>query len=1057
MTRLTIMEASAGTGKTYALVERVLQHLEEGIRLPEILVITFTKPAAEELKVRIRLKLRERVHHAGGAVYESALRNFESARISTIHSFFQGLLAEQAFETGRLFKQERKRGVLLTTRVLERFLRGPGGADPAVKACLVGWCTFLEKKMEDLPLFIHELRSAGDQLEPWWDVGQFQKRWVSARQSTMDEWDDALVRCRIDKRQADILREFLRLFLAMPGTGCPQEIAIATLGYNLPKASVYARKAKPNKGGAIDEQLASMLQSLTALHDSCISLESVIASTLLRSLDPEIRAEKTRSGFFDYDDLIHDTRELLRSPRGAALVRSVRSRFRAALVDEFQDTDALQWELLKEVFLEDDTRHLTVIGDPKQAIYSFRGGDVMAYQEALKDLRRKGAESQRLSANHRSSRAMVEALNVLTDPLADAAILPGDDGIGGDTQVVAAKDEMDLVDSQGSSLPPLHVTDLTWDQGGQSMPAESWKRSLALVMAKTMAGYLEPTSTTRIRRNSQSLGVKPSDILVLTASHKESRLMAEALAAHGIPHSLDSKEPVLQSDEAGDWLTLMRALEDPDDSSKRLRVFLTGFFGLKPGDLSSAESSPGLAGMIRQWGAMGDSAALVESVLAQSAVAGLALDQGHARRSLMNYRQVGRLLAGMGSTVTELRRGLEMARFGISGDEETEWTCAGDNAVRIMTVHASKGLEAPLVFLFGGLGRRSARGYTRVYHQGSQRRIWIRCDGDDGVAMQSQSEDQRELCRLAYVALTRAKVGLHLFRLPMGSTWQGFMMPVVRRLESMGPDLTRVARIQSHRVTRRVIMPPAWDGVHEQVQSEEPQLIWPWPPRLHSYSSLRRRDEGEEMALDESPSEIQDGPGGRDFGIYFHALMEEGSFGQLAKGGPEARSLAERLALAHGMDSVAVELALAMARRALAHPLKGGRLHLEGGLQGLRDFSKEWEFLYPVSGGALMKGIADLVFLHEGRAYVLDWKTDAVRPDSLEERVALHYGEQSRIYSSALARHLNLKDGAAYERVFGGAIYLFVRHNVAEGSVFVRHTWDELAQFDKSLRVEHDR
>ena len=340
-----VIEASAGTGKTYALEHLVLELLlVRKLPIERILAVTFTDKAARELTDRVRSKLEELLR--GGwreapasvpdelcwtidgqarRLLEQALFSFDMANISTIHAFCQRVLTDHAFTHRRLFDQ-------VAIPPLSAF-------SDAFRAAL----------REDFP--------RDRRLSPWLDLWLRQRGRIDPLEELLLDCAKAGGRIRPELPDKDLAEAAAAFAAGMPVRGA---------------------------GGAL------------------VKLEAVVAGLFLPIVQARVNARKALTGEYDFDDMLAFVAESLEGPRGEELVGDLRRRYRCALIDEFQDTDTVQWKIFRKVFFESGGANpLFLIGDPKQAIYAFRGADVEAYLAARKEILDAGGTRPGISARRR--------------------------------------------------------------------------------------------------------------------------------------------------------------------------------------------------------------------------------------------------------------------------------------------------------------------------------------------------------------------------------------------------------------------------------------------------------------------------------------------------------------------------------------------------------------------------------------------------------------------------------------------------------------------------------
>ena len=477
---------------------------------------------------------------------------------------------------------------------------------------------------------------------------------------------------------------------------------------------------------------------------------------------------------FTYDDMLTRLRDALADPQhGTEAAQRLRDRYRVVLVDEFQDTDPIQWEIIRRAFHGHTT--LIMIGDPKQAIYAFRGADVYSYLDAV----RQADQVRTLGTNWRSDDALVAGLDVLWggSKLGDEQIV---------VRPVRAHQQHRRLTGPAAAAPmtaPIRLRyrphDVDADQGstvGRLRPqiTQDLVADITAVLAsglKLQLGENDPRP------------VRPADLAVLVRKNERGEAIREALVAAGVPAVMHGASSVFASTMAQDWLTLLSALEQPRQQAVR-QAALTCFFGwdfvrlAEAGDGELTELSQRVRGWSRLLAGRGVAALLEAAITEERVPERLLREVGGARRmtdlrhlaqSLHGAMTAGQL--GVGALIQWLRERMAEAR-GSALTDGTRRLETDAHAVTILTVHRSKGLEFPIVYLPEIWDRhvddkdegrvlklhepdRSGSGDSHgdcVLDVGGRQ-----SDGRAERFARHQSEDAGEDLRLAYVALTRAQ------------------------------------------------------------------------------------------------------------------------------------------------------------------------------------------------------------------------------------------------------------------------------------------------------------
>lgn len=816
----TLIEASAGTGKTYTITTLYLRLvLESDLPVGEILVITYTRAATAELRERIRRRLGEalrafeaedagddpvlarllaRFDHAARRELAKrrlavALTNFDEAAILTIHGFCQRALREHAFESGSPFDVEllvdqrgllREVGADLWSRLVSR--------EPAIVV------EFMRKKHTKLDEWLAVARHGANASPPRvipeesrfdaLEIEHRAARFIELRDRVRATWEtqaDELLAslCRANeagklggrpysakmitktwkKNTTERLRE-----LRLPISGEKKLAHLARLG-STAIADAWKKETPPLQHPFFDdcEALVPANDALQeALRDRQIALERELIEETTRLLDERKRKAARQS----YDDLLSQMHEALVGKQGKRFAASLRRDFRAALVDEFQDTDQLQYEIVRRLWRGAHST-LFLIGDPKQAIYAFRGADVHAYLRAKRDA---GERCFTLDVNWRSDPGFVEAVGSL---FLDRNLF-GDDAIAFD-RVQAQPDARDVLAAGKGKAPPaaLDLLFLERDAGKAwgKLPAEAVVvERVAADIAALLAG-----STTIAGRP-----VEPGDIAILCRTNEQTRKMVEALSAIGVPNALLGDASVFETDEALELERVVEAIAEPRSLARLRAALSTRLLGFDAGDFAEHAADERLwdewlerfAGWRVAWQRNGFIRAFHALLREREVHARLLAGEGGERRltNLLHLVELAERAAqtehlgpqGMVQWLARMRADREERGNAVGEDGELRLESDRD-AVRVVTIHKSKGLEYPLVycpFLYASAELRDAAKARVRFHAGDEdpeREGEVTLDlGSPGHAdhlARAAEENLAEDMRMLYVALTRAR------------------------------------------------------------------------------------------------------------------------------------------------------------------------------------------------------------------------------------------------------------------------------------------------------------
>lgn len=1171
-----VIEASAGTGKTYTIENLVVRLiLEKNLTIDQILLVTFTEKAAGEMGVRIRgniLKaLDERKDDPDASLLlQSALDRFDEASIQTIHGFCHRMLNLYALENGlpfstevvddKDFYDEQFRTLLRKTwparfgESYESLLRKSGFT--GLKADRENWENVIRKVAgkwnaslgdrlepeppEDLAGFIDGFNDAlAKALEAIGEViGE-----VDPERPEKNEFYQGYAALNINAQtKKSMLEKVVLPVVQLVVKHQTKEADWTDFGEVIEKASDNGKfkeaggsfevliPDKWNKGGNNTAQVCPRLPELVEALESLRQLdpEKKILAALVRELRSEVDRAKMDRGAIAYSDMIlrfhaalHREDEVSRR-----FLAELRQRYAYALVDEFQDTDASQWGIFRKIFLESDSgNRLYVIGDPKQSIYRFRGADVEAYLAAKKEiLAHPEGAGYSLAVNWRSTADLIETFNQAFS--SEGGWFRVESGISHDGVQSPPEEKRPsnlLSDPTGTSA----LTLVKFDVG---MGLRRIRFAFYRWIAAEILRIVENRESFRIRAKGEERTLELNDICVLVRTRNEATAFQEVLGDR-IPNTFYKKEGLYQSREALHLSFLLRALADPSDSRLRAAL-LTDFFRVPPEFLMHVDEvesdAPGRM-LFDRWLDLADRRewpALFHSILSDSSAAVMRDESGGihptSERAWTNYLHLIENLQSEPDLhqwdAVDLVIKLDRYRQGtedLPGEGDLHRLESETPKVQIMTLHMSKGLEFPVVFVAGGLTEKSNSDPYLCIHDKDAGRIVYDLEKKPANKTIAKTEADDESSRLFYVGLTRAQHKLYLpFLSANGTHSPGPLATNLREsIEKVfgSGDSPHVSMVdfQEPGEIQASQLPPTPE---ERAAIRLPQPLLPEErldfrdrrTRSHSFTSLAhhakqggpRFEPGEEAVRDEDEREaavalhIPSGraealPKGERTGTMMHALFETIDWRSIvtapdldavhAPGSVVLQAAIEavdqhRVApLAKGVsrEDLAKE-AVRWIWNALRTPLPIGEGFRLGDLT-TRDRLHEMEFHLPLrdersgyahseGGEGLLTGFIDLAFRAGGRYYLLDWKTNWL-PDytagAIEESMKDNdYLLQYRIYRVALERllGLSLTDSDSW---FGGVIYLYLRGLDPirpEMGVY----WKPAREIEAIAEIEHD-
>ena len=811
-------------------------------------------------------------------------------------------------------------------------------------------------------------------------------------------------------------------------------------------------EALPYRGIKTSDPLEARLAGVLEAARLACSLDARIVDTYLPRVAERLGNEKLRNNEIDYGDMLEWLWRSLGSARGESLLKLLGGCFRFGLIDEFQDTDDLQWKIFRKIFVESDGANIVyVVGDPKQAIYAFRGADVFTYIEARQEILGLGGALVKLVENYRSTGDLIDALNTILDGGGEPALFSGE--IGYDTPVTCGRTDLRAHDPNGKSITP--ITLLKYCPDGAPASAARMRASMGRHIASEISKLLVTGPRIIVSDTSNSLQVEARDIYVLTRSGAEAIEIGGYLREQGVPFAFYKKEGLFQTSEAYDVLDVLNAIEEPDSRSKRLKAWVSPFFAVPYPDLfdcGEVEAGHPLNERLYEWNILAEQenfGALFDQLVHRSGLVSRELFLANSERELANYlhifetllEQTVRERLSLREIISRLESFIVGAALPAGIDSNIQRIETDRAAVQIMSVHMSKGLEADVVFLFGGTAAPPMPPRVCVYHDDrANRRIAI---GTIGRALGKafiDRETREENERLAYVALTRARAKVYLPVYPAGSTKRrvnGYYEPLNDRLRALGVEIDRgeVTRKLFEQIDVRDTNYDA-DSVSRKVESglatwsppaslpssggnATPQRLLErlrvraGPMQTRSYTSLEVRPfetpntddvELQDFKYDlETPAETADLKGGRRVGIFLHEVIErldlesfERALNLTAwKEQDEVRKLFTDTMRRNGViDARWFERGTEIVFNALTSRVALPSGKIVGSLYRLPSV-REMEFVFPIpermhalldsmndshwtAERGYLKGFVDFVFEHDGLHYFADWKSDAL-------------------------------------------------------------------------------
>ena len=1077
-----LIEASAGTGKTYSIAILVLRLiLEKRFSIKEILMVTFTKAAVAELEERIRLFIRSAYHVSNNEVIDdemisalvnnsikingreevsSLLRNaviyLDETAVLTIHSFCQQTLNEFAFETNQLFGAEllhdtsdiiesevnkfwRKHITLVPIELLNLFGEGLSRKDikQIVKDHLDGMRYYEYDATEKYvlsPVFyaniIAEINSQSDSFN-------------IIKNELIQQIGNENGYLKKQCQENTTARKNL-----LPHVDNPEEF----LKYLDTHRSGYVR---------------TLFNDILLKIDACNDLEKEIKISIKKSVNPiyyaaiaevetGVKKSKLQNNQVSFDDLIANLHRALVKKDNPKLVTALQTKYKAVFIDEFQDTDRLQYEIFKQAF--GTATVLFYIGDPKQSIYAWRKADIATYFNAYDDV----ANKYGMNENYRSSVSFIQAMNTFFLPVAgfDTFHFPEDEQsiqyIEVKSPDVNTKGQLQL-----NSAPVVPI----------SINPQPNTEAIELAVAAQVINLLSNKNYT-IAKNNDTRSIRPSDIGILVRKNKEGHAIKAVLAKYGIPAVTIGDAKVLESEEAIATLYILEAMIDITRSNIN-RALLCSFTGYAVQHILSLDDETVIE-LFKKYKANWDEDGIYTAVVAFIVDFGvhqilLQFNSENGERIITNLYQLIELLYKIQSTkklspielIDWLKRGIE--RNDAAGDEYEQRIENDEECVKIVTIHKSKGLEYNIVlapFLdFAEWKEEPFCNYRNENHEYIN--LQKKQASEEQLKLYRQQSEQ-ENRRLIYVAITRAVYKCFIYKNMANYYNQSTLSFFTDALQNADPIFIKkeqALNIPSGYYYNKSL-PTKQKVVDEPVQFNLLQKNWSrmsytmlsadMEKRPKTFSGARQ-DEYDHFIFSQLVK-------GNKTGNMLHYIFENIHFTNNERWQTVIDTAIKRFTPAYkaSYESKLVEV--------LSHVLNADirvgdtAFHLAkiGNDQRIHEF----EFDFPVDVfqpailqtlsnekisinvkdryelEGIMNGKIDMLFEYQGKYFVLDWKStflgdslENYKESSLEEAMnENNYHLQYLIYTLATKKYLESRlPDFDYEKDFGGVLYLFVR------------------------------
>ena len=1173
---VNIIEAGAGTGKTYNIQNLYARMIiEEGYKVDSILVVTFTEAATKELKDRIRKiliqiqqyyeycssyknkknynnddELEERIKliadsSAADSILkkrriDSALRNFDTAAIFTIHGFCNRMLTDYSFESNILFNLELETNPeSIVQDIIEDFWRIENYSSDDILITALHIANSVT--IETLKKFIQAcIAQSNISLEPEINLGKklkaFKQAFIRLKSTFKKEEiidilsSEYLKQNQYSFKQVDAAADKVSAFfdgIITSGT------FTALKKFTADSITDAVKKGKKELFSfPVNHPVFLTCKQLVALEEVVKDYKTLVRTKCKDYFFKEYAKRKQQLHIQTFDDLLNKVNTIV-SQKNSKLKNATVAKFNAAMIDEFQDTDPVQYNIFKKLFIETG-KPVFLVGDPKQAIYAFRGGDIFTYQKAKRE--NINAKIFSLTTNWRSSDNMINAVNDIFTPDNFSPLPFADEDIMFE-KANSSKSKNNLHLNNKTDKKPLKIL---FSEG--ECNKTDLEKNCSKITAHTIYILLQGEEVTIKNKNDKMIPVRPKDIAILVSSHIQARMVKKSLSEYSIPTVIQATGSVFETDEAEEFEYILKAIANPGNANLVKGALLTNILGFSPTDITemvNTELQNSLAyedilENFRELNSLCINKSFIEmfNLFAEKFnVKNILLGQIDGERKYTNIIHISELLHELELDsklgMTGLISWLSKQRNKNTREDKDEYEIrleTDSEAVKIMTVHKSKGLEFPIVFC-PFLWKIYAIPYdiNKVickYHK--EGKTVLNLNNDKDALGNYYDEQLQELIRVFYVAVTRAKYQCYLiwgkiketkysdpptssldYIFKFNDTSKLIKGKIAIELKNSSLGFNSSEKITSKNIQCYSINPhnkPETyipESVNENAslkfrEFDTEKIDYTW--KIASFSGLSPHDyemksgfadakdydesDNKKEPENESATEKNDKinifnfqPGAKT-GTCWHEIFENLDF---TSDDEIIKATVNKTLQNYNLDIDKSEEVAAQKRKCvfmmtknvlntylpslnntklsdITHKNKLAEMEFNFSLtEGFRtndisdtvfEFSKKFGIQHKITNWndsfikGYMTGFIDLLFRHNGKYYIIDWKSNKLEgtPESFEqsglkkEIAKNYYFLQYLIYTVALDKYLSQTiPDYSYDKHFGGIFYIFLR------------------------------
>lgn len=1157
-----IIEASAGTGKTYTIENLILKILiETHSDLNDILIVTYTEKATGELRERIRLRIESsldtptlsKVHDK----LKHNLKNFENASIHTIHGFCNRILKEYSFETNQTLRNDIVDDYEIYMKSLKNIMRNrwknkykdnlfdiltisnypdinkiDQSSDFENKAVSIALNfnpekdIILPEKIEDFVDYINnfknELRELMSEVRISSGFIDDENLKNSSIYKKYDENHDLNNNGNYKRDKNGRLEKIIIPILTMTSycnnaTCCntPCDKAPCNnqniLKYYFDFIDSLEKWETFSKNGNFDslityrgKKIESLIEEIEGLENIIEIFEklrkkydlSTIRNQLLRETIYDLKSEskeyKREKSLISYSDMLNLLNEALLNND---LLNILQKRYKYGIVDEFQDTDPVQYDIFKKIFMEGESNKLFIIGDPKQAIYGFRGADIYTYFKAREDMLRYNTLCC-LDENYRSCKEIVSDFNqIFRNKWFDNQFIVYND--------VKYPDRPEKDEPKINYGRKEYSTTIIKNRDDKIAKV---KYDTAFFIANEITRLLSNNIEYTLKNKTKKLSM--NDFCILVGTKKDADIIEEELDKLNLKHTFYKKPGLYQSAEAQNIYFLLKAISEKENEGFFLESLLTDFFGIDVDNLIDKQNlSVNFYDIFLRWRNYAENKEynkLFRSIINDTGIYFKLIHNTDSDRIITNYNHIFQNLLiesdrndlSIKQIVTLLKNFIEK-NVNISEIDDLHKLETEDERIKILTIHASKGLEFPIVFIFAGFNlKKNNFDYYKIHK--NDKTFYDITKHEENKTLQTK-EIELEQQRLYYVAFTRAIFKLYIPLIEHKKESLNFMQSSLSDLNGENikyvycDEISEPLSQKDHTVKMNTNEIYNYDIPHNLFENLDKNIL-NRKTTLLSFSRLQRETDfiknfGDKSNYERDEDDIGDMktqlPGGTMIGNMFHKILEKIDYSQF-----EEISSFDKIKDNTSLNKIILEnienYLIKYEKRSKTkyesykndvYKIIFNTITTTINEKGFRlsnlkksDRLNEVEFYYPLPHRpnftienvqykeGFLYGYIDMIFRYENKYYIIDWKSNICTTFSGQDfikNVENEYKLQYRLYTIALLRFLrnNLRD-FDYDKHFGGVYYIYLRgktSNSFDGVFYDRKESDPTVSYENNL------